>query len=151
MTIKTAAEIFRDYETDGVPASGPHKPIKSDIRDWGASVESTLRATPRIITTAGSYTVTDTDALILINLATPGTVALTLGAVANRNGSPLTIIDYAKTAAATVTLTPTGTDEVGGRTGSPSWTLKSAGVGMGLSQKLYPSADLVPDGWIVGV
>ena len=29
---QTAAEVYRDYETTGVPASGPHKPIKAEIR-----------------------------------------------------------------------------------------------------------------------
>lgn len=28
----TAAEVFRDFETDGIPSSGPHKPRKPDIR-----------------------------------------------------------------------------------------------------------------------
>lgn len=36
---KTAAEIFRDYETDGDSSSGAHKPIKSDIRDWGKTID----------------------------------------------------------------------------------------------------------------
>lgn len=36
----TAAEVWRDYEVDGVPSSGPHKPIKSDIRLWGAAIEA---------------------------------------------------------------------------------------------------------------
>jgi len=30
---KTPTEIFRDFETDGVPSSGPHSPIKADVRD----------------------------------------------------------------------------------------------------------------------
>lgn len=38
MTI-TAAEIFRDYELDGIPSSGAHKPIKVDIREWGSRLE----------------------------------------------------------------------------------------------------------------
>jgi len=37
---KLGAEIFRDYVTDGVPSTGPHNPIKSDIRDWMAVVEA---------------------------------------------------------------------------------------------------------------
>lgn len=149
MPIKSALEIFRDYETDGVPSSGAHKPVKSDIRDWGAALESGLLVTPRFITTAGSYVVADSDIMIVLNLATPGTVALTLGPVANRNKILLIITDYAKTAAAIATLTPNGTDEIGGRTGSPAWTLTSSGVGMGFTQRFYPSVDLTPDGWIV--
>jgi len=39
MTTKLGSEIWRDYETDGVPASGAHKIIKSDMRDWMLSLE----------------------------------------------------------------------------------------------------------------
>jgi hypothetical protein len=39
---KLIAEIFRDYATDGVPASGAHKPVKSDIRAWGLTVEKAV-------------------------------------------------------------------------------------------------------------
>jgi hypothetical protein len=38
MTSTPAALAFRDYETDGVPGSGPHKPVKSEIRDLFAGV-----------------------------------------------------------------------------------------------------------------
>lgn len=37
---KRGAEIFRDYVTVGVPGSGAHEPIKSDIRSWMLAVES---------------------------------------------------------------------------------------------------------------
>lgn len=40
--VKTAAEIWRDYEIDGVPASGPNQPDKRDIRLWSGMLESTL-------------------------------------------------------------------------------------------------------------
>lgn len=40
----TAAEAFRDYETDGVPSSGSHKIKKSDMRSWGAWVEGIITA-----------------------------------------------------------------------------------------------------------
>jgi len=36
---KLGAEIFRDYETDGLPASGAHKIVKADMRDWMLQVE----------------------------------------------------------------------------------------------------------------
>lgn len=39
---KLAAEIWRDYVTDGVPASGAKKPVKADIRLWGLEAEQTL-------------------------------------------------------------------------------------------------------------
>lgn len=40
----TAAEAFRDYETDGVPSSESHKIKKSDMRNWGAWVEGLINA-----------------------------------------------------------------------------------------------------------
>ncbi|UYE95884.1 hypothetical protein KNLIENLN_00072 [Sinorhizobium phage NV1.1.1] len=40
----TAAEAFRDYETDGVPSSGSHKIKKSDMRSWGAWIEAFINA-----------------------------------------------------------------------------------------------------------
>jgi len=40
MVTKTGAEIWRDYETDGVPASGAHNITKADMRDWMADVEA---------------------------------------------------------------------------------------------------------------
>lgn len=36
----TAAEVWRDWNTDGVPASGGHEPNKRDIRDWATLFES---------------------------------------------------------------------------------------------------------------
>jgi hypothetical protein len=33
------ALVFRDYETDGVPASGAHKVLKSDVRAWMLETE----------------------------------------------------------------------------------------------------------------
>ncbi|QOG20471.1 hypothetical protein [Bradyrhizobium sp. SEMIA] len=42
MTVQSSVEIWRDYETDGVPASGPHEPVKRDVRQWGSMLESLL-------------------------------------------------------------------------------------------------------------
>ena len=39
---ETFATVFRDYVTDGVPASGPHEPEKVDIRAIGPIIESAL-------------------------------------------------------------------------------------------------------------
>jgi len=36
---KLGAEIWREYATDGVPSSGAHEVIKTDMRDWMAAVE----------------------------------------------------------------------------------------------------------------
>ncbi|PLU64514.1 hypothetical protein BMJ21_22865 [Sinorhizobium medicae] len=40
----TAANVFRDYETDGVPASGAHKPKKSSIRELLVGYETIINA-----------------------------------------------------------------------------------------------------------
>jgi hypothetical protein len=40
----TAATVFRDYEADGVPASGSHKVKKSDVRQLLGEYESTINA-----------------------------------------------------------------------------------------------------------
>jgi len=42
--VQTAETIFRDFETDGVPASGKHQPKKSEIRPWGARLEGLYSA-----------------------------------------------------------------------------------------------------------
>lgn len=42
--VQTADTIFRDFETDGVPASGTHKPKKSEIRPWAARLENLYSA-----------------------------------------------------------------------------------------------------------
>lgn len=39
-----AAQIFRDYVTDGVPASGANTPKKSEVRAYLATVETALLA-----------------------------------------------------------------------------------------------------------
>lgn len=41
---KLFSEIFRNYETDGVPASGAYAPVKSEIRQWGTEAEAALNA-----------------------------------------------------------------------------------------------------------
>lgn len=41
---KPARELWRDYVTEGVPGTGAHKPVKSDIRQWGLEVEAALGA-----------------------------------------------------------------------------------------------------------
>ncbi|NKE77587.1 sialate O-acetylesterase [Ochrobactrum intermedium] len=60
MTVRTIDEIFRDFVTDGVPASGPFNPHKPDIRD-------TLKAL-----TEGSQNFPD-NRVIRLNNANEGT------------------------------------------------------------------------------
>ena len=38
----TADQVWRDYITDGVPSSGAHKPVKSEIREWAGDLEDTV-------------------------------------------------------------------------------------------------------------
>lgn len=40
----TARQVWRDYVVDGVPSSGPYKPYKPDIRNWGTNLEGFLTA-----------------------------------------------------------------------------------------------------------
>lgn len=40
--VDTANSIFRDFVTDGVPASGINKPVKSKIRQWGSWLEGII-------------------------------------------------------------------------------------------------------------
>jgi len=51
--VKTFNEIFRDFETDGVPASGVHEPIKVDIRQalTAISAITSSSGTARVYTT----------------------------------------------------------------------------------------------------
>lgn len=52
----TASTIFRDFATDGVPSSGAHNPIKSDIRTWGGGLETKLSNIPaRNVLINGSF------------------------------------------------------------------------------------------------
>ena len=47
--VDLAAQIWRDYNTDGVPGSGKLKPLKSKIREWGSSVEKRFVATRTLL------------------------------------------------------------------------------------------------------
>lgn len=42
---KEASSIWRDYNTDGVSASGKYSPQKADIRTWGTEVQNFLKGT----------------------------------------------------------------------------------------------------------
>lgn len=44
MTIPSAASVFRDHDIENVPASGPHEPVKRDIRALLSSFETLLGA-----------------------------------------------------------------------------------------------------------
>lgn len=42
MVTRQASEIWRDYDTDGVPSSGPYDPRKDYIRTWGGEIEDSV-------------------------------------------------------------------------------------------------------------
>jgi hypothetical protein len=42
--VDPAASVWRDFVTDGVPASGTNKPLKSKIRQWGTWLEGVVTA-----------------------------------------------------------------------------------------------------------
>lgn len=99
----TAAEIFRDYATDGVPASGANKPVKSDIRTWGLGLESGIKgvhaadipsATTLNLTAAAGELVdvtgTTTVAAITLPDGNEATVRFT-GALTLTNGASLVL------------------------------------------------------------
>lgn len=70
--VDLASTIFRDFETDGVPSSGNHKPRKSKIREWGAWLEG--RQTGSGLLFGFSVSTTDGDpgaGLFRMNNASP--------------------------------------------------------------------------------
>ncbi|NSX92644.1 hypothetical protein [Agrobacterium tumefaciens] len=79
----TAAEVFRDFVTDGVPSSGPHNPRKPDIRKLLKQYETIIAA----FTSSGGV-IYASKAALDADLARPAnTMAWVLGdAVAANNG-----------------------------------------------------------------
>lgn len=66
-----ANDIWRNFELDGVSASGAHEPVKQEIREWGTWVESIIAA---FISTGGR--IYQTRAALYADLAWPsGTLA----------------------------------------------------------------------------
>lgn len=56
---QSASLTWRAYVTDGVPASGAHNPVKSEIRTWGGEVESAIATVSLYLTNvAGTNTIT---------------------------------------------------------------------------------------------
>jgi hypothetical protein len=68
---KLVAEIWRDYASDGVPASGAHSPVKADIRAWGGVVEEHLWQVLAHSAVAVSHT-GDTSETALATVVVPG-------------------------------------------------------------------------------
>ncbi|MBY5614200.1 hypothetical protein [Rhizobium leguminosarum] len=60
----TARQVWRDFVSDGIPASGNHKPGKPDIRSWGTYLESFIAGSSVV-----SSLVFSTRALLLADVA----------------------------------------------------------------------------------
>lgn len=81
--------IWRDYETDGVPSSGKHKPKKSDIRTWASEMEGQLSDAPARVGVQYQFS-TDTDTTadpgsgyVSFNIASPSPEGVTEIAVSD--------------------------------------------------------------------
>lgn len=78
------ANAFRDFTTEGVPASGAHQPAKGDIRNLGPLIEADLSRRPLVAATQAALVLLDPTALGL----TSGSYAVTLGATAAGDTRP---------------------------------------------------------------
>lgn len=79
----TAREVWRDFVTEGIPASGAHKPRKTDVRAWGGWLENMLNA----LSAAGGKLYTSLASLNADLSSDANTPALVIGdAVAGNNG-----------------------------------------------------------------
>lgn len=82
-----------------------------------------------IVTSGSTVTVDDDDALIILNKSIAGPTTIMLGAVANRSGIPVTIVDWAGNAG-DITVNAFAGDTI---QGSASMTVGSSGQGVGTS------------------
>jgi hypothetical protein len=75
-----AAQVFRDYETDGDSSSGAHKVVKSDVRTWGAYVESGIIRPARLVTSSADLAVDKASdyAIALLRASSPAAMNIIL-------------------------------------------------------------------------
>lgn len=139
MTVLTAAEVYRDFETDGVPSSGAHKPKKSEIRallggyERFAHIQRSVTATPIVVA--------DGDQMLNCNIGSPG--ACTLPAAASRGGAPLTFKDVGAQAFLNpITFTTTGGETIDGQAFAVLNRNRQA-------LTFYPFNDGVNSGWFI--
>lgn len=114
---RTAAEIWRKFNTAGVPASGFHKPDQDEIATWGTEVEEILHVGASRIYTGGSPLVVDVDDnIILVAMASPAPLTITLPLAADKIGN-VTIVDLnGQFAANPAAVTRSGSDTILGTT-----------------------------------
>jgi hypothetical protein len=81
MAIKAASEILRDYITDGVPASGAHRPVKSDLRNLMRVLDRymLLEQFGGAVGASGAVNKAAWDELITYSDANPGRTLFLLG------------------------------------------------------------------------
>jgi|SRR5579871_3425641 len=138
---KLFTEIFRDYETDGVPSSGPHSPIKADIRNWGATVETRLAVGARVARVDADMTVQPNDFVIVVRRTVAGPSNMALPASADFLGAELVVKDGKGDASVNaITLVPNGTEKIDALAGNPQ-ILSNRGV-----MRLAPDPD---GGWAI--
>lgn len=62
------AQVFRDFATDGVAASGLHEPVKSEIRALGRDVDSAVTLLAAAFVADNAVVVTELQATLFANL-----------------------------------------------------------------------------------
>jgi hypothetical protein len=99
---------FRDYNTDGVPASLAHNVVKADVRALGSLIEAQLVKTVRLqrsVTGLADLPATAADQILNVNAVADlfATVPIPLGST--RAGSGLTIKNLSSSVTQTLTAT----------------------------------------------
>lgn len=89
----TAAEVWRKYQIDGVPASGANKPDKGQISAWGTFLESLLGAGTaglayaNLALLSGDLAHANSTTAIVYNDASPANIGLYVKSGASGTGS----------------------------------------------------------------
>jgi hypothetical protein len=135
-----------DIEVDDGAYAGPVGPLP--FGDSGFVVVAQQRAgrttgTTVVKTSAGGVTIGSTDAVLLLNKAAPSSTAVTLPAVATRNGLSLKFADIGGNAG-DITFTPDGTEKIMGLS-SMIAVSNGQGAGLAASGEIFPSTDI--GGW----
>jgi len=95
MTVRTIDEIFRDFVTDGVPASGPFNPHKPDIRDTLKALTEGGETFPdnRVIRLNNANEGTENNIVVTASVAIPAAAyqVLYILNVTQENTGPVTV------------------------------------------------------------